>query len=65
MSRFMMKWGPAIEALAEMARDHTPAHRADQRWATQVLLRLVGPQGFARLVMFAIDCIATLRWQPY
>eukprot|EP00974_Lingulodinium_polyedra_P118694 11168226-Lingulodinium_polyedra.AAC.1 len=47
MTTFMLKLGPAIEVLAELANDAA--------WERKVLSLLTRPAGFARLVNFAID----------
>eukprot|EP00974_Lingulodinium_polyedra_P090904 8813855-Lingulodinium_polyedra.AAC.1 len=51
----MLKLGPVIEVLAELANDREAYHTQDAAWARKVLPLLTGPAGFARLVNFAVD----------
>ena len=55
MSTFLMKLGPAIEVLQEMALDKRKEHSADRQWAVSLLKHLTGPKGFVDLVLFALD----------
>ena len=56
LSRFFLKLGSAVRVLLQMSRDQTPAHRSDQRWATELLRKLLGPEGYRRLVILAVQC---------
>ena len=55
MSVFLLKLGPALEVLKEMANDPRREHRDDAAWARELLQYLSGPSGFLRMVLFAID----------
>ena len=55
MARFLLKLGPALEVLQVLARDLSPHHRKDAKWARELLQLLAGPAGFVKLVLFAID----------
>ncbi len=55
MARCSLKLGPALEVLQILSRDLNPAHIKDMKWAHDLLQLLVGPAGFVKLVLFAID----------
>ncbi len=55
MTSFLLKLGPALEVLTEMALDANPSHRRDSAWTAMLLSRLTGPRGFVRLILFSID----------
>ena len=55
MAAFLLKLGPALEVLKEMANDVRKDHLKDAKWARDLLRYLSGPSGFLRLVLFAID----------
>eukprot|EP00974_Lingulodinium_polyedra_P100053 9691443-Lingulodinium_polyedra.AAC.1 len=48
----MLKLGPVIEVLAELANDREACHTQDAAWARKVLPLLNGPAGFTGLVNF-------------
>ena len=56
MTTFLLKLGPALGVLGDLAEDQDLSHSSDAAWAREVALQLVGPEGFAQLVIFAIDC---------
>lgn len=55
MTAFLLKLGPALEVLQEIANSVRYDLKDERAWAMGLLKKLTGPQGFINLVMFAMD----------